>query len=153
MTLFKSGMKPLTFSEIDYEENGIAWSDETFNALYFKNDIPKGPITLPKLPGTPHTLHSTPNPTLRRKHRATTTQNTILHHPKLLLQIQAPKRPSLLRIRPSLHHHPPLQFPPRNKRASSAGFHKRSLPGRRWSGNSYQSFHRLTGFGSASPSI
>lgn len=41
--LFKHGMKPLTFSEIDYEENGNDWTPNSENALYFKNDILKNP--------------------------------------------------------------------------------------------------------------
>ena len=47
VTLFKSGMRPLVFSELDYEEAGTEWVAETFNVCYTKNTIPKNPLQQP----------------------------------------------------------------------------------------------------------
>ena len=38
--LLKSGMTPVSFSEIDCEENNIGWTTETFNVTCQKNNIP-----------------------------------------------------------------------------------------------------------------
>ena len=35
--LYKLGMKPLIFSELDFEQNGIEWVSDTFNISYIKN--------------------------------------------------------------------------------------------------------------------
>lgn len=44
VTLFKNGMKPLVFSEIEFEESGSEWLPDTSNAVYNKNNIPRNPL-------------------------------------------------------------------------------------------------------------
>jgi hypothetical protein len=39
--LFKSGMKPIAFSEIEYQLHGVGWLADTIDAFYGKNDITK----------------------------------------------------------------------------------------------------------------
>ena len=44
--LFKIGMRPLVFSEIEYEKGGAEWIPDTFDAFYAKNNIPKNPLPI-----------------------------------------------------------------------------------------------------------
>jgi len=41
--LFKAGMRPMVFSEIEFENNGIDWVPDTFNVIYGRGDIPRDP--------------------------------------------------------------------------------------------------------------